>query len=314
MLDLALDQIGRAAVTASVPLVLAGCGELVAERAGVINIGIEGLMLCGCISGFAVTVATGSCWLGLAGALAAGVAFAALFAVCTVYLRVDQIVAGMAINLLAVGFSGTIWQVLQNHPQLRIGDGQGFERGCLPGSIDLIAIPVLGPLLFDQYGLCYATMGLACALHWALARTRAGIVIRALGEAPDACAAQGFDVLRWRMLCLLFAGACCGLAGAYLSIMRTHSFVTLMTGGKGFVVLALVIFGRWSVDGLVLGSLCFGLLDSLQESLQGSGWNHLLPYQALQVLPYAVALIALAALGRGGAAPAQLGQPWPRRT
>jgi ABC-type uncharacterized transport system permease subunit len=310
MLESAIDQLGRSLVASAVPLMLAGCGELVAERAGVINVGIEGLMLTGCIAGFAVAVASGSCWLGLGAAVCAGVALAGLFAATTVWLRADQIVAGMALNLLAVGISGTLYQLLQEHQLVHLAAGQGFERGSLPGAGALTGIPLIGALA-DQYGLAYVTVGLCMAVRWALPTTRAGLVVRALGEAPQACAAAGFSVRGWRTMCVLFAGACCGAAGAYLSIMRTHTFVPLMTGGKGFLVLALVIFGRWNVGGLVAGCLCFGALDGLQEGLQGGGLDRVIPYQALQALPYLVALIALSLLGRSAQAPPQLGRSWP---
>jgi ABC-type uncharacterized transport system permease subunit len=313
MLEGMIEQLAGAMVASAVPLMLAGCGELVAERAGVINVGIEGLMLTGCISGFAVAAASGSCWLGLGAAVAAGVALAGLFAAATVWLRADQIVAGMALNLLAVGLSGTLYQALQEHQLVHLAAGQGFERGQLPGAAFLIAVPLIGALVADQYGLAYATALLCAAVRWALPATRAGLVLRALGEAPAACAAAGFSVRGWRTWCVLFAGGCCGAAGAYLSIMRTHTFVPLMTGGKGFLVLALVIFGRWRIGGLVAGCLCFGALDGLQEGLQGGGLGRFIPYQALQALPYLVALIALGLLGRSANAPPQLGQPWPER-
>jgi simple sugar transport system permease protein len=313
MLDSVIDQLARSLVASAVPLVLAGCGELVAERAGVINVGIEGLMLTGCIAGFAVAVASGSCWLGLGAAVLAGVALAGLFAAATVWLRADQIVTGMALNLLAVGISGTLYQLLQQHQLVHLAAGQGFERASLPGAGLLSRIPLLGALVADQYGLAYVTAALCVALRWALPATRGGLVVRALGEAPQACAAAGFSVRGWRTMCVLFAGACCGAAGAYLSIMRTHTFVPLMTGGKGFLVLALVIFGRWNVGGLVAGCVCFGALDGLQEGLQGGGLDRVIPYQALQALPYLVALNALALLGRSAHAPPQLGRPWPER-
>ena len=167
-----------------------------------------------------------------------------------------------------------------------------------------------GPVLGDQYLLAYLTMALVGALAWALRRTRAGLIVRALGDAPDACAAAGVRVRAWRGGCLLFAGACAGAAGAYLSIMRTHSFVPLMTGGQGFVVLALVIFARWRLAGLVLGCLAFGALDSLQQHLQGLGLNAVVPYQLFKALPFVVALAALAIMARSAAGPRELGRSW----
>jgi simple sugar transport system permease protein len=292
--DLVLS-IAQAACLSATPLVLAGLGELVAERAGVINVGIEGLMLTGCIAAFAVGVVSGSGALAVGAAVLASAGLAAIFALATVRAKVDQIVCGMAINLLAVGASGLAWQVLQ---------GTGHDE--LPESAQF------APLLFGQYGIAYATVALALLLWAALKWTRGGLIVRALGDAPDACAAAGIGVLRWRFLCVVAAGACAGAAGSYLSVMRVHKFLPDMTGGKGFLVLALVIFGRWHVGGLIAGCLLFGALDSLQQHLQGSGDGGI-PYQAYKALPYVMALVALAALTRSAPGPARLGQPWPER-
>ena len=304
-------DIAAQAVTAAVPLVLAGCGELVAERSGTLNIGIEGLMLAGCCAGFAAVACGAPPWLGLTAAVAAGMALAGLFALATVWGRADGIVAGMAINLIAAGGSGAAYQLLQSHQRDQLAPGQGFARSGLPGlGHALDGVPLLGPVLGDQYLLAYVAMALVGALAWALRRTRAGLIVRALGDAPDACAAAGVRVRVWRGGCLLFAGACAGAAGAYLSIMRTHSFVPLMTGGQGFVVLALVIFGRWRLSGLVLGCLAFGALDSLQQHLQGLGLNAVVPYQLFKALPFVVALAALAIMARSAAGPRELGRSW----
>ena len=308
--------IAAQAVTAAVPLALAGLGELAAQRSGVLNVGIEGLMLAGCIAGYAGAVLSGHAAVGLISAVVAGATLAALFALVTVRLRADQIVAGMAINLLAVGLSGTAWLVLQNHGYGDLTAEAGFtRRGFMLFGSDvagwLSALPVLGPVLFAHYGLCHVVIVLACALWWMLRATRAGLVLKALGESPDACAAAGIDVQRWRTLTVIAAGGCAGAAGAYLSIMRTHGFTPLMTGGAGFLVLALVIFGRWSVPGLIAGCLLFGALDSLQQHLQGLGYNDVVPYQAFRAMPYVVALLALAVLRKANAGPAALGQPWP---
>lgn len=304
--DLLLVAVAAQAVTAAVPLILAGLGELAAERAGVINIGIEGLMLAGCIGGFAGAVLTGSAWVGLLVAVAAGMALALLFAAATVLGRADQIVAGMAINLLAVGGSGTAWMVLQARGLGDLPQSAGFARA--PVGDLLGTLPVVGPLLFDQYVLMWVAAALTVAAWWGLRATRAGLVLTGLGEAPDACVAAGVNVRRWRVLVLVAAGVLAGLAGAYLSIMRTHGFTPLMTGGMGFVVLALVIFGRWRVGGLVAGCLGFGAIDSLQQQLQGSGLTSVVPYQVFKALPYVVALIALAMLSRGRGGPAALGR------
>ena len=296
------------ALVGAVPLALAGCGELAAQRAGIINVGIEGLMLGGCIAGFAVAALTGSAWLGLGAAVAAGALLAAGFAWATVIGRADQIVCGMAVNLLAVGISGSAWAALQDAGHGDLAPGAGFAPLALPG---IEHVPVLGVVLAGQYGLGYVTLALAALVGWLFARTRAGLIVRALGEAPDACAAAGVRVQAWRIATVVAAGACAGAAGAYLSLMRVHGFAPEMTGGQGFLVLALVVFGRWRVAGLLAGCLLFGVLEAAQQRLQGAGMNALLPYQLLKALPYLAALVALALLSRSAPGPAKLGQAWP---
>jgi len=297
----------QSAVTAAVPLLLAGTGELIAERAGIINVGIEGLMLCGCIAAFAGGVLSGSPWIGLGAALIASMVLAALFAVATVWARTEQIVTGMAVNLLAVGVSGTAWRILQARGFDQLPASAGWERLHVPFLGD---VPLLGPIVMDHYALWFVAVALIAVLAWLDRRTRAGLIIRALGDAPAACAAAGIDVRRWRIGALIFAGALAGAAGAYLSIMRTHGFAPDMTGGQGFLVLALVIFGRWRLRGLLLGCLLFGLLDAVQQQLQGAGFTNTVPWQWFRMLPYVAALVALAAWRRGGAGPVFLGRPW----
>lgn len=295
------------AVIAATPLAIAGLGELVAERAGVLNIGIEGLMLTGCITGFAVAVATGSPWLGLLAAVLAAMALGAGFAAMAINARTDQIVAGMAVNLVAFGASGVLWSRLQAHEATELADG--FTRGWT-GSTMLEHLPLLGPLLFDHYGLTPVCLALAAMLAWTMRRTRLGLVLHALGEDPDAAAAAGAPVRRWRWIAVLTAAGCAGAAGAFLSIMRTHAFVPHMTGGIGFVVLALVMFGRWRVGWLLAGCLLFGVADSVQQQLQSLPAARQVPYQLFQMLPYVVALTALALLSRSRPGPAALGKPW----
>lgn len=308
--------IAAQALTAAVPLLLAGTGECLSQRAGVLNVGIEGLLLSGCIAGFLGAALSGSGWIGLGAAVAAGAALAGLFAWVTVVMRLDQIVAGMAINLIAVGGSGAAWLVAQRSGHAELPAGAGFTRGVVPFVGDgtqgrLADLPLIGPLVFDQYGLAPVALLVALAAWWLLRATRAGVAIQALGDAPDACAAAGIGVWRWRALLLVSAGALAGAAGAYLSLMRTHGFNPLMTGGMGFVILALVIFARWRIDLLALACLGFGAIDALQSHLQSRGLTAVVPYQVFQAAPFLVALIALAFMRRGTAGPRMLGMPWP---
>ena len=316
MNDALVVVIAAQAVTAAVPLVLAGIGETLAQRAGVLNVGIEGLLLTGCIAGFTGAALSGCAWIGLAAAIVASALLAALFAWATVVMRCDQIVTGMAINLLAVGGSGTVWLVAQGNGYAELSANAGFSRGIVPGisaqtQAWLGDLPLIGPLVFEQYGLATCTLLIACAAWWVLTRTRAGVVIHALGDAPDACAANGIAVRRWRIVLVILAGALAGAAGAYLSIMRTHGFSPLMTGGMGFVVLALVIFGRWNIGGLIAACVGFGVIDALQSHFQSRGLNAVIPYQVFQALPFIVALLALALMRRGSSGPRVLGQSWP---
>lgn len=298
--------VAQQAVIAAVPLILAGTGELVAQRAGVINVGIEGLMLAGAFSAYlaAATLASGPA--GLVAALLAGTLLALLFAAVTIWARADQIVAGTAINLIAAGLTTTAWSHLQTAHNT-LPPNTAYTRAPIPLLSDL---PLLGPVLFSQFTLFYALTLLLILTALTLRHTRAGIILRALGDAPDAVAAAGLSVKAWRTAAVLFAGATAGLAGAYLSIMRTHSFQPNMTGGQGFLVLALVIFGRWNPWGLAAGCLLFGILDSLGRLARSWPPTASIPTQTFDALPYVATLLALTLLARSRAGPKHLGQPW----
>ncbi len=311
----------RQTVTAATPMVLAGIGELVAELTGVIDIGIEGLMLSGALAAFLTALSSGSGTLALCAAILVGMLMATVFAVATIALGVNQIVVGTAINLLALGLTGTIWMLYQtwaeNHNLvIHLDAAQSFGRIHWPW---LSRLPFFGPSFFDQYLLVYITIALAAFAWWIIHRTRLGLVIRGLGDSPATCAAAGIPILTARTLATLFAGACAGAAGAFLSIMQTHSFAQNMTNGQGFVVLALVIFGRWTIGGLVGGCLLFGAMNSLQQTLQTARYTshsallhalRHLPVQLFQMLPYLAALIALAIFAKSRPGPKYLGQPW----
>lgn len=308
-------------VAAAVPLVIAGMGELVAELAGVINIGIEGLMLTGCIGAY-VGAGGGHGLVGLAAGVLAAMALAAIFAFVSISGRADQIVCGAAINIFALGTSGTVWTVYRHwrsshHMSVSLPHGAGFHKWSLPY---LGHLPFFGRVVFDQYSLFYGGVLLGIAVWFMLRFTRMGLIIRSLGESPEACQAVGIRVRTWRWGAVLFAGGCAGAAGAYLSIMRTHAFASDMTGGQGFVVLALVIFGRWSLAGLTIGCLFFGLINAIQQVLQTARYTahspliaslRHIPFQLFQMLPYLAALLALAVLSRNRPGPQTLGQPWP---
>jgi simple sugar transport system permease protein len=228
-------------------------------------------------------------------ALGVGLLMGIIFSVVTVWWRADQIVAGTAINLIAAGGSTTAWYYVQRH----------MEAGH--------AVPALyEPAWLGQYGLFYAALAVGILLWVLMKWTRIGLVVRALGDAPEACDAAGIRVRLWRMFLVVLAGGLAGLAGSYLSTMRGHTFQINMTDGRGFLVLALVIFGRWNLAGFVAVTFAFGAVDGLQSYLAAMPQaTTKVPHQVFDMLPYVATLLALAMMARGRAGPAALGRPWP---
>jgi simple sugar transport system permease protein len=292
-----LDQITHAAVQYAVPLWLAGLGELVVERAGVLNIGIEGMMLAGALAGWAVAAATGSPWLGLLAAAGAGLTLAALFALVTLVFDADQVVAGTAINLLAVGATGMGFKLCRE-AELTQRRLNLFEELRLSEHIQTL----------NQFGLCYVTLLLAVAAYVLLRRTRFGIELIALGEYPPAAVAAGLRVRARRLVCVLFGGLTAGLAGSYLSVMFTHQFVDNMTAGRGFLALAMVIFGRWHPGGLLAGGMFFGYVYAMASYLEVRPEGPAIPPSLLAMAPYLLSLLVLAGLMGRTRPPAALGQ------
>ncbi|MEO7720147.1 MAG: ABC transporter permease [Capsulimonas sp.] len=287
-------------VRLATPLLLAALGEVMAERAGVINVGIEGMVLAGALAGFSVSYHTHSPWLGLLAAIVAGAALALLFALFAVRLRADQVITGTAINILALGLTGVFFraQFSQSGASAVV-----FEPLAIPA---LHKLPIIGVALFEQNVLGYLSWLLvpACALF--LSKTVAGLRLRATGEYPEAAAANGVRVARVRTLAIVWGGALAGLAGAYLSIAYTNGFVENMSAGRGFIALAVVILGRWRPAGVLIAALLFGLASALQYQFQATA-SHI-PYQFFLALPYLLTLAALLLRGRGRfAAPAALG-------
>lgn len=286
-------------ITASTPILLAALGELVAERSGVLNLGVEGMMVVGAACGFATAVSTGSAALGILAAVAAGTALAALFALATLGLAANQVASGLALTILGLGLAGLIgapYVGAQRAPLAKLD---------IPGLTDL---PVVGPLLFGQDALVYASFALVAGVAWFLARTRAGLKLRAVGESHDSAHALGFAVLRIRLAAVLFGGACAGLAGAYLSLAYTPFWSPGMSGGRGWIALAVVVFASWRPGRALAGAYLFGAATILQLHAQGAGLG--IPPQVLSALPYVVTILALVAISRGrigGRAPASLG-------
>jgi simple sugar transport system permease protein len=288
-------------VTAT-PILLAALGELVVERAGVLNLGVEGMMITGAVTGFIVAVATQSPVLGFAGAALGGAALALIFALLTQVLLSNQVATGLALTLAGIGLSALLGQ-----PYV------GIRAPSLPAlEIPLLAdIPILGPVLFRHDAMVYAGLAL-CAGTWAFLRySRAGLILRAVGENHDAAHALGYKVVRIRTLAILFGGACAGLGGAYLSLVRVPQWTEGVTAGAGWIALAIVVFASWRPGRLVVGAYLFGGIGALQLNLQAA--RAPIPVELLSMAPYLVTILTLVALsaGRGTlGAPGSLGKPF----
>lgn len=286
-------------VTAATPLLLAALGELVVERAGVLNLGVEGMMLVGAVAAFAATSLTGSPALGILAAAAAGAAMAGLFAGLTLGLATNQVATGLALTIFGVGLSALL--------------GAGFVGHPLP-PLPKLDLPFLdrAPLL-RQDALVYLSLAATAAVAWFLRRTRAGLILRAVGEADGSAHALGHKVLRIRATAVLFGGVMAGLAGADLSLAYTPMWVEDMTAGRGWIALALVVFSAWQPWRLLLGAYLFGGIAILQLYAQGSGFSPV-PTQFLAMLPYLATILVLTVISSGKArrfgAPACLGKPF----
>lgn len=289
-------------VGAATPLVLASTGELVAERSGVLNLGLEGMMLVGAVAGFAATLHTGSIALGLAAALLAGMALSLVFAVLVLTLQTNQVATGLALTLFGSGLSAFAGRDLVGKTVSPLAPLD------LPG---LSQLPFVGPLLFHFDVIVYASLLLVLGTAWLLGRTRVGLLIRAVGEAPHSAHALGMPVIKLRYATVLAGGALAGLGGAYLSLALTPMWVEGMTAGRGWIALAQVVFATWKPRGLVLGAYLFGGVTVLQFHGQGLGVP--IPSEFLSMLPYLATIVVLVLICRNPRTillnkPASLGQ------
>ncbi len=275
------------AVAAATPLVYAALGELVAERAGVLNLGVEGMMLVGAIGGFAVGLSTGSLWLAYLAAAIAGLLVSLLFAVLTLSLQTNQVATGLALTLFGVGLSAFVGRSFVGLPIARVPQLQ------IPLLTDL---PFIGPLLFHYDLPEYLSIALCSGVAWMLGRTRMGLRVRAVGESPETAHELGEPVLRIRYLAVLFGGAMSGVAGAYLSTALTPMWVEGMSAGRGWIALALVVFGTWKPWRALAGAYLFGAVTVLQLYAQTLPFQ--VPSEFLSMLPYAVTIVVLVVICR----------------
>jgi general nucleoside transport system permease protein len=298
----ALTAFLEATVRTATPLALAAIGELVVERVGVINIGLEGALIAGAFGALVGAGLGGSTTAGYGAALLAGTAVGMIFALFVVRLRADQIVTGTAVTLLAVGLTGTLYRVFYGEAGAALSTPTSGPVG-IPG---LAAIPIIGPAFFAQPIVTYAAYVGFPLLWWWLYRTRSGLALRAIGERPEAADAAGVRTGRMRLLAILIGGGMGGLSGATLVLAHAGTFAEGMSAGRGFIAIAVVALGRWHPAGVAIAALLFGAASASQFLLQAMGWT--LPYQLFLALPYGLTLIALARVGARASAPAALGR------
>ncbi|PPE65524.1 ABC transporter permease [Caldimonas caldifontis] len=293
-----------ATMNAGTVLAIASLGLLINERAGIVNLGAEGMMLVAAIAGFATGVHTGNDWLAFAAGAGAGATMALVFGVLVIWLNTNQYASGLALSLFGVGFSAFVGI---RYTQERLGDRPRFE---IPGLADL---PFVGPAFFKHHPMVYIAIVLTVVLAWFLYRSRAGLVLRAVGESPESAHALGYPVRRIRLLAVLAGGALCGLAGAYISVIYTPLWVEGMIAGKGWIALALTTFATWRPARVLLGAYLFGGVTMLQFHLQGQGVQ--IASQLLTMLPYLATIVVLVLISRNPTfirvnMPASLGKPF----
>ncbi len=300
----ALSLLSAASIDAGTALALASLGLLVNERSGVVNLGAEGMMLVAAIAGFATAVHTHNDYLAFLAGAAAGGLLAGVFGLLVIWMNTNQYATGLALSLSGAGISAFVGVP---YTQEALGERASFAIPWLG------ELPWVGPALFRHHPIVYAAMALALALTWFLFRSRAGLVLRAIGESPDAAHALGYPVRRIRLACVVAGGAACGLAGTYLSVIYTPLWVEGMTAGKGWIALALTTFATWRPLRALAGAYLFGGVTMLQLHLQGQGVD--VPVQVLTMLPYLATIVVLVLISRNPTwiranMPASLGKPF----
>lgn len=276
-----------ATLGAGTPLVYAALGELITEKSGVLNLGVEGMMIVGAVCGFAVAATSGNLWLGVVASVLAGSGMALVFGILTLTFQSNQVAAGLALTIFGVGLSAYI--------------GLDYTSVALTGIANihipvLSDIPVAGPLLFSLDPLLYFSFFMFAAITYFLYRTKAGLLLRAIGESPESAVSLGYPVIAIRYMAVLFGGAMAGLAGGYLALVYTPLWVEAMTAGRGWIALALVVFSTWRPARVMVGAYLFGGVTIIQFHVQGFGVD--IPSQLLSMLPYLATIVVLVLISR----------------
>lgn len=297
-----------AAVRIASPLILATMGELLCERAGVLNLGIEGIMVAGAFTGWFAVYAGLGLWPGVLAALGAGMVFGLVHGTLTVPFGLSQHVVGLGVTLLATSATYYAYRLalpeVQSPPRI-----EAFQAWEVPILSD---VPLIGPALFAQTPLTYLAFAIVAVLAFVLTRTPLGLALRAVGESPEAVAAQGLSVTGLRLGAVVVGSGLMAVGGAFLTMSAFNSFFFEMVNGRGWICIALVVFGAWRPGRALLGALLFGALDALQIRLQQTGIGAVLPYQVFLMLPYLLSIAALVAMSRRAEVPAALMTPWRR--
>ncbi|MEO0916469.1 MAG: ABC transporter permease [Pseudomonadota bacterium] len=289
-------------MVASTPILLAAIGELVVERSGVLNLGVEGMMIVGAVAGFIATVETGSPAIGFVAGSFGAALLSLVFGVLTQVFLSNQVATGLGLTLFGLGISALMGQ---SYAQLRTPPSPRWEF------FGLNELPVVGPILFNQHALVYLSLALVVAVWWFLRNTRRGMILRAVGENHDAAHALGYSVLATRFAAIAFGGACAGLGGAFLSLVIVPQWTDGMTAGRGWIALAIVVFASWKASRVLLGAYLFGGISVLQLNLQAAGFA--IPVELLSMSPYLITILVLVIISSGrrrgaGHAPASLGR------
>jgi simple sugar transport system permease protein len=290
--------------TAATPLLIAALGELVVERSGVLNLGVEGMMVMGAVTGFGVALMTGNPWIGMLAGTLVGALFSQLFAFLVLSVATNQVATGLSLTLLGLGLSGMIGEAFVGMPGVKL------PTLYIPGLSD---VPFFGKLLFSQDPIFYMSLALVAGVWWFLFKTRAGLTLRSVGDNHDSAHALGIKVLRIRYLAVAFGGACAGLAGAHLTLVYTPQWIENMTAGRGWIALALVVFASWRPLRVLAGAYLFGAVSIGQLHAQALGVG--IPAQFLSALPYLATIVVLVVISGNRRltlinTPASLGRPF----